>query len=315
MIYLKKIIFAFSLLLSTLSYAQGKQKIIFDCDLGDDIDDAYALAMIISSDKFDVLGVCLDWANTEERAQMATRMLYLAGKENIPVFTGRKTSDKHITQYEWGIGFDKVKPKEKPASEFIVETLNKNPGEVILITVGPVPNMADVVEIDPEALSKAKHIYAMFGSFYMGYGESPVISAEWNVVADVQSSQKYVAHAAGNITFAGLDVTTFVNWDDERMDKIKAKNSPLTNALIDLTSIWRDKTHNHDPILYDCVAVGMVLWPELFKLRKAHVKVTGDGYTVIDESKEPNCMIGMQINKEEFLNRLQDIYLVQKLGR
>ena len=53
----------------------------------------------------------------------------------------------------------------------------------------------------------------------------------------------------------------------------------------------------------------MVLWPELFTTRKAHVKVTDEGYTVIDESREPNCEIGMGINKDEFIRRIMKRYL------
>ncbi|MCK5371466.1 MAG: nucleoside hydrolase, partial [Cyclobacteriaceae bacterium] len=204
-----------------------KHKIIFDCDLGDDIDDAFALAMILASDDFEVLGICMDWGNTEDRAQLACRMLYETGREDIPVFIGRKTSDNNVVQHAWGIGFDKLKPQKKSAADFIVETLNKYPGEVNLITVGPVPNMMDVVKKDKSALSKAKHIYAMFGSFYMGYDLGPRINAEWNVRADVEASKMYTANV-NNITYAGTDVTTFVKWDEEKRLKLMMRNTPLT---------------------------------------------------------------------------------------
>ena len=63
-----------------------------------------------------------------------------------------------------------MKPIAKSASEFIIENLKKYPGEVILITVGPVTNIGDVLRKDPGALKLAKHVYSMFGSFYLGYG-------------------------------------------------------------------------------------------------------------------------------------------------
>ena len=115
--FLKSILLVSLLLVAILANAQQKQKIIFDCDLGDDIDDAYALSMIISSDKFEVLGICRDRANAEERTRLASKLLYITGREDIPVFTGRNTSDKHITQYEWAEGFDKLGPRQKQASE------------------------------------------------------------------------------------------------------------------------------------------------------------------------------------------------------
>jgi purine nucleosidase len=59
----------------------------------------------------------------------------------------------------------------------------------------------------------------------------------------------------------------------------------------------------------------MVLWPELFTTRRAHVRVTDEGFTVVDESREPNCEIGMTINREEFIKRIMDRYLKQNLQR
>ncbi len=311
-----KNLFAFLLItfITLNSFAGEKHKIIFDCDLGDDIDDAFALAMILASDEFEVLGICMDYANTEDRAVLACRLLYETGKEEIPVYVGRKTSSSFVTQHIWGEGFEAVKPQKKGAAEFIVETLNKYPGEVSLITVGPVTNMMDVIQLDENALSKAKHIYAMFGSFYIGYGSNPVISREWNVRADEEASKIYTSNVS-NISYAGLDITTFVKWDDDRMMELMMRKSPLTDALTSLTTLWRQDQKNHIPTLYDCVAVGLLLWPDLFITRPAHVKVIHGGYTVIDESQEANGLIGMEIREEEFLNRLMNLYLNQNLMR
>ncbi len=301
-------------LIATVSLAGERHKIIFDCDLGDDIDDAFALAMILASDEFEVLGICLDWGNTEDRAVLASRMLYEVGATDIPVYVGRKTSNHDTTQHSWGVGFDKVKTQKMGAAEFIVETLNKYPGEVSLITVGPVTNMKDVIGLDKNALSNTKHIYAMFGSFYVGYGMSPVISAEWNVKADEEASRMYVNNVT-NITYVGLDVTTFMQWDGERSKKMVLRRSPLTDSLAALTVVWKHGQHNTIPTLYDCVAVGMILWPDLFSVRPAHVKVIDGGYTVIDESKAPNGFIAMEVKKEEFLDRLLDLYINQNMKR
>ena len=305
---MKKITFLL-LFFSTMILAAEKQKVIFDCDLGDDIDDAFALAMVIAAEEFDVLGICMDYGNTPERAKIACRMLYETGKDEIPVYVGRKTNEHYSKQFNWGRGFEALQPQEKPAADFIIETLNAQPGKVILFTVGPVPTMMDIIKKDKNALKNAKHIYSMYGSFYMGYGAGPMIDAEWNVRADEEASKIFSACGA-KITYAGLDVTTFIKWEKEYREKLTMRQSPLTNGLTGLYTLWEQET----PTLYDCVAVGMALWPELFTMRPAHVKVIDGGYTVIDESKEPNCHVGMQIRKDEFLKRLLNLYLTQNLG-
>lgn len=295
---------------SLLVAAADRQKIIFDSDLAGDIDDAFAMAMILASPEFEVLGMVMDYGNTPERARVACRMLYETGREDIPVVVGRKTTEEYSTQFNWGKGFDKVRPIEQSAADFIIEQLRRYPGEVVLITVGPVPNMLDIVRKDPEALKLAKHIYSMFGSFYMGYDGGPVPDPEWNVMADVEASKAFTSSGV-RITYAGLDVTTFVKWNEERRLRLLMRQSPLTNALTGLYTLWGRQT----PTLFDCVAVGMVLWPDLFRTRPAHVRVIEGGYTVIDESKEPNCEIGVSIQTEEFLDRLMDRYLTQNLMR
>ncbi len=295
--------------------SQEKQKIIFDCDLGGDIDDAFAVALILASPEFEVLGFVMDQGDTPKRAQVACKMLYETGMHDIPVVVGRKTNDYFTSQFHWAEGFETVKPVNKNAAEFIIENLRKFPNEIILFTVGPVPNIMDVLKIDPDALKLAKHVYSMFGSYYMGYDTGPIPSAEWNVRGDEEAARMLAASGA-NITYAGLDVTTYVNLNEGYRNKLLMRQSPLTNALSALYTLWRYESYAHpDPVLHDVVAVGMLLWPELYTTRKAYVKVIEGGYTVIDESKEPNCEIGMSIKKEEFLNRVMEGLLTQNLSR
>jgi len=296
-------------------FSQQKQKIIFDCDLGGDIDDAFAVGLILASPEFEVLGFVMDQGYTPKRAEVACKLLYETGMEHIPVVVGRKTNEYFTSQFHWAEGFDKIQPIKKNAVDFIIENLYKYPDEVILFTVGPVPNMMDVIKKDPEALKKAKHIYSMFGSFYMGYDTGPIISAEWNVRGDEEAAKMFSTSGA-KITFAGLDVTTYVNLNENYRDKLLRRQSPLTNALSGLYTLWRYESYAQpDPVLHDVVAVGMFLWPELYTTRPAHVKVIDGGYAIIDESKTPNCKIGMSIKKEEFLNRVMQRLLTQNLGR
>jgi inosine-uridine nucleoside N-ribohydrolase len=218
-------------------------------------------------------------------------------------------------QFAWGKEFHRVRPSDRDAAEFIIETLRKNPREVILVTVGPVGNLEAVLKKDPEALKLAKRVVSMFGSFYMGYDTGPVPAAEWNVRANVAAAKAFATSGAPQ-AYAGLDITTFVKLSTEQRARLRERKSPLTDALSELHSLWA----NHDlkapdPTLFDAVAVGMVLWPELFTTRKAHVKVIDGGWTVIDESQPANCEIGMTIQKDEFLRRMMDRLLKQDLRR
>jgi purine nucleosidase len=309
----------FVLLIFIIQFAQAqKQKVIFDCDLGDDIDDAYALSLLVASKELDVLGISTAYGRTEDRATLACKMLYEFGLEQkISVFIGRNTSKTderanwYADQFYWSEGFNKVKPQTKPAADFIIETLKKYPNEVTLIAVGPVTNLKDILEKDPSALKLAKRIVLMFGSFYIGYDGSPTINNEWNVKCDVDAAKKFV-NAGLNPVYAGLDVTTFVTYSKASRERLLYRQSPLTNALCGLQNLW---AYERDPILFDAVAVGMVLWPDLFKTKSVNFSVDEKGYTIINPNLPPNAEIGVAINKNEFLKRLTDVYMKQNLGR
>jgi inosine-uridine nucleoside N-ribohydrolase len=300
-------------------HAVEKQKIILDFDLGSDIDDAFALALVLASPELDLVGITLDHGLTDKRAQIACKMLYETGHADIPVAVGRPTPNMvgkdsipgiYMPQYHWAEGFNKLKPIKTDAVDFLLQSFNKYPGEIVLFTTGPVPNMADLLKKDPSALKKAKAIYSMFGSFYMGYGRDPVPSPEWNVAADVNSARVFV-EAGAPIIYAGLDVTTFVSLDENRRQQLLMRQTPLTDALCGLYTLWGQET----PVLYDPVAIGMLLWPDLFSTRPAHVRVLEGGYTVIDESKPANGRVGMSIRKEEFIRRMMARLIEQNFAR
>ncbi|HUU27778.1 MAG TPA: nucleoside hydrolase [archaeon] len=291
-------------------------KIIFDTDIAGDIDDAFAHALVQISPEFEVLGITVADGPTDLRARVSCRMLYLAGQEQIPVAVGRPTrqGSEPPPQTHWGEGFELYKPLKQPAADFIIQTLRKYPGQVTVISVGPVTNLGDVIDKDPEAWKMVKQVYSMFGSFYLGYGGDPVPSAEWNVVADVESAKKYMTSGVP-VTLAGLDVTTLVKFNAERRLQIQMRNSPLTDALCGLYTLWSINRFGSDPVLYDPVAVSMAITDKFVNTRKAHVRVTDKGYTVIDESKAPNCQIGMHIDKEAFIDWLTGRLLKQNLTR
>ena len=320
----KRLLFLLVLFLPITVLGKEKQKVIFDCDFGGDIDDAFAVALVLNSPEFDVLGFVMEHGNTPLRARTILKMLYEVGREDIPVIVGNPTPavvgvDKEIAgrsnQFYWSEGFNKVKPSSVNAAEFIINSLRKYPNEVILFTVGPVCNIRDVIKKDKGALKLAKKVVSMFGSFHMGYNGGPVPDAEWNVRADIEASKMFVTCGA-DIVYAGLDVTTFVKLNESDRNRLLMRQSPLTDALCGLYTLWRYESFaSPDPTLYDAVAVGYVLWPELFTSRKSNVRVDDFGYTVLDDSKEPNAEILMTINKDEFLKRIMERYLKQNLGR
>lgn len=325
-----------------------KQKVIFDCDLGDDIDDAYALAYLLTlQSDYEILGITTCYGRTEDRALLAKKFLVETGQTHIPVYAGRNTSSSstranwYADQFYWAKGFKpESRPAETPkprgqgshvvstvrsasqhpkgqltsqknpsAAHFITEMLQKYPGEVIVFSVGPVTNLADVEKAKPGTLRLSKKIYAMFGSFRSGYAPNSPIDPEWNVLCDIPSAQIFVQSGA-NIAYAGLDVTSMVKLDRGKRDILLQRQSPLTNALSGLYVLWGQEI----PTLFDPVAIAMAKDPSLVSMEKVHVYVDEKGYTRIDPTKPPNAEIGTKIDVKKFLDQLMRLYVTQSFS-
>lgn len=320
----KLLLFTTVIIFFLFNLSAQKQKVIFDCDLGGDIDDAFAVALLLTSqEKFEILGFCMDHGNTPGRGQVAAKMLYETGLENIPIFIGRHTPtivgeqtelEGKSQQMIWSEDFNRLKPQTKPASDFIIESLNKYPNEIILFTVGPVDNIADVIDKDPEVLKKAKQIVSMFGSIKTGYGGGDP-SAEWNVRGSIEAAKKLM-NSGANIVLAPLDCTDHVIYPGNYLLALTMRNTPLTNALGSLYSLWfRHAEWATQPRMFDGVAVGMVLWPELFETQKAFVYVDDKGFTKVDSTKPPNCKFGIKIDDKEFLTRMHHKLVTQNFKK
>ncbi len=310
---MKKILFFFFLSLNL--FAQQKQKVIFDCDLGDDIDDAYALSLLLTmQDRYEILGITTCYGRTEDRARLAQKILEETGQTHIPVYIGRNTSSQNeranwfAEQFYYAAGFQPA-PKliqKQTATDFIMSSLKKFPGEVIIFSVGPVTNFGDIIDKDHEILKKAKAIYAMFGSFKLGYNAQAPIDPEWNVLVDITSAKKLV-NSGARIIYAGLDVTAMVKLDHANREKILFRQSPMTNALSALYTLWGNET----PTLFDPVAIGMEAYPNLFKTEKVLVQVDDKGFTRIVTGQSPNAEIGSSIDSKAFIDILMKKYLYQ----
>ncbi len=306
----------FTLTGATNSNAAGRMKIIFDTDLAGDIDDAFAHALVQVSPEFEVLGITVCDGPTERRARVSCRMLYECGQDSIPVAVGRATrlNDPHPEQLIWGDGFGKLMPVKESAADFIIGVLRKYPGQVTIISVGPVTNLADAIDKDPAAWKMVKAVYSMFGSFYMGYDQGPRPDAEWNVRADVRSAQKFMTSGVP-IFLAGLDVTAPVKFPPERRLMLSMRHSPLTDAICGLYTLWAGDRLDATPTLFDPVAVAMALDTGHVSGRAVHVRVTDDGYTVVDESKTPNCFIGLHVTRDGILAWISRRLIHQNLMR
>src|SRR6185312_4788129 len=134
------ILAAAALLLAPDAVAQpAREKIIIDTDIGDDIDDAFAVALALSSPEFELLGVSASFGDTPARAKMLDRMLGEAGRGDIPVAQGAPAAVNlgAFTQRRYAEGEHFARPSHPASVDFILAQIRKYPGEITLVAIGP----------------------------------------------------------------------------------------------------------------------------------------------------------------------------------
>src|SRR5947209_7810960 len=166
------------------------EKIIIDTDIGDDVDDAFALALAVKSPELQVLGVTTTFGDTEARARIVDRLLGEVGRADIPVLAGKGTATKNpMSQRKYGDSRF-AKASHGDAVEFLLDQIRKYPGEITLIAIGPLMNVGAAIDKDPATFHQLKRVVLMGGSVRRGYGDlgyTPPVAPmpEWNILNDV----------------------------------------------------------------------------------------------------------------------------------
>ena len=251
-------------------------KVIFDTDIGDDIDDAYALGLLLRSPEVQVVGVTTAFQDTHLRARLVTRFLNAAGRSDVPVYEGPKTAGKsHFTQGKWAEGSpDRRYPD---AIEFVLETIRRNPGEITLVAVAPLTNVGVLIRRDPETFRKLKRIVLMGGSVAVGYGGKKEPEVEWNIFNDVAAA-KALFGAGVPLYVMPLD-STEIPLGPERQAQLFAKKTGMTKALEELTAEWSAATKHSSPTLFDVVAAAYAVRPEICPMTSMRIEVDDKGMT------------------------------------
>ncbi len=270
----------------------AEHKIILDTDLGGDIDDAFAVALALNCPEFEIIGITTVGDQDHKRARIACKLLKVAGRTEIPVAAGPKPGDPG--QGPWAADFEEVKPIDTSAPEFIVQQINAHPGEITLVPVGPLTNIAAALDLDPGIASKVKQMVTMGGAAYVCYNLKPPPCPEYNIRADIPAAQK-VYSSGMPITMCGLDVTAMLRFEAEKRKQLAERGLPLTNALVELYKLWGRET----PVLFDPMALCMTIDDSFCEIEMRRVVVTDEGVTQIVEG-EPNVGVCVKPDVERF---------------
>jgi inosine-uridine nucleoside N-ribohydrolase len=282
--------------------AQQRMKILLDTDIGSDIDDAWALGLLIASPDVELVGVTITDGDTAARARLACKLLHVSGRNDVPVAVGRPTPppDQVDLQFTWGEDFTAKRPVSQSAADFVVDTLRARPGEVTLVAVGPLQNVADALRKEPKLGQLAKRVVLMSGSI-AGNAWSPTAVAEWNVKRSIADAQ--LVYGTGlPLTIVPLDSTTYVTLTTEERERLMKHPAALTRALESLYRLWIESPAQR-MTLHDQMAVAETLRPGAFfgRCESMPIRVDDRGYTLVDKSAGKPVSVCLEPKRNEFM--------------
>ena len=266
-------------------------------DIGSDIDDTWALAMILKSPELKLKMVLTDTDDTVYRAALACRMLQIAGREDVEVAAGIVQWPPHVFDLRQRDCVAHYDPDTYPrfnrdgVNRFI-EAIRAEPEPVALVAIGPVPTLAAALRKAPDIASKID-FYGMFGSVYRGYDNAPEISAEYNVLADVAAARTVFAAKWHSVTITPLDTCGLARLDRTRYGRLLKSEEPLLREVIKMYREWNFRVYGTETepeestILYDTVAVHMAMSEEFYRTEEVKLIVDDKGFTRIDPSGAP----------------------------
>jgi inosine-uridine nucleoside N-ribohydrolase len=285
------------------------EEVIIDTDIGDDIDDAFAVALALGSPELQILGITTTFGETETRAKLLDRFLAGVGRPDIPVAAGAPSTPKsNFTQRRYAEGGHFAKAPHPDAVAFLLDHIRRNPGQITLIAIGPLMNVGAAIDKDPATFRKLKRIILMGGSIKRGYGDigfgpPQPPQPEWNILNDILSAQKLFA--AGVPLFVMPLDSTQLKLDEVKRAFLFSRGTPLTDALTLLYHQWGQET----PTLFDPMTIAFLVDPALCPVQPMHIRVDEKGFTRSDPGapnapNPPNAQVCLDSNPDDFFRFL-----------
>jgi inosine-uridine nucleoside N-ribohydrolase len=270
--------------------------VILDTDIGGDIDDTWALCMLLGCPELDLKMIVTEHGDTHYRAALAAKYLEIAGRDEIPIGIGVEDlsyeTDKN--QGAWVGDYDlKDYAGEvyEDGVQAMVDFIMASEESITIIAIGIVTNLAKALEIEPRIAQKCKFV-GMHGSIHLGYGGQSEISAEANVVNDVPSFQTVIAAPWIDTLITPLDTCGLVVLEGERYQRVYHSELPRMKAVIEnyipwikrvkWTKVDESYTKVKSTTLFDCVAVYLAYAEDLCDIEEVCITTDDEGFNHID---------------------------------
>ena len=254
--------------------------VLFDTDIGSDIDDAVALSYLLRQPHCELLGITTVSGDTAKRAALAEMVCRAGGREDIPIHAGLREPLLHgpgqpnVPQYDAVAKLPhRTDWQPNTAVEFLRTTIRSRPGEITLLAVGPMTNIAALFASDPEIPSLLQRVVLMCGVFTARGGQGPG-DREWNALVDPIATALTYRGGAGRLLSVGLDVTMRCQMPAEECRQRFMAAGGALGIVGQMAEVW----FKHAPLItfHDPLAATLLWEPEICGYATGKVTVVTD---------------------------------------
>lgn len=281
------------------------KKTILDTDIGVDIDDSLCLTYLLADPAIEVMGITTVSGESEKRSRMADIICRHMGYCDTPIYPGCETSLTGVPQSnaEQAVQLERWKHRcdfeQGKAFRFMIDTIRANPGEITLIAIGPLTNIAVLFNLDPEIPDLLAELVIMGGWFLEPYTNAS--QPEWNIKCDPLAAQ-IVFQRGKRVRCVGLDVTLPLTLNQQKaVDCLEAYHA--FQPAREFARVWFAKVHRmtfHDPL------AGVVVTDSSccrFSPGEVEVELSPGpkfGWTYWKPTDNGNVQIGTEVSAETF---------------
>ncbi len=301
---------------ATTAEAGGEkpQPVIFHTDIGGDIDDTWALLLLLRRPELDLKLVVTEGSNAIYRGRLTAKLLTLGGRTDVALAIGADGHDDRAAQSDW-IGDYQLKDYPKPVTtdgaQAMIDLIMASKERVTVISVGPATTVAEALRREPKIARKARFV-GMFGSVRTGYGAGTKPEIEYNVKLDPKALQAVFA-ADWSCTITPLDTCGLLVLDGALMQAVRQSRDPFAQACIRNSEAWLpsatwmpkdfDLTRTSST-LFDAVAVVMACDERDLVMETLPLTVRDDGMTLIDPKGHKVRVATAWKNLEDFKTKM-----------
>ncbi|MHA1488500.1 MAG: nucleoside hydrolase [Promethearchaeota archaeon] len=269
-----------------------KIPVILDTDIGMDIDDTWALGLLLKCPELDVKLITTASDDTTIKARLVAKFLEIAGRTDIPIGIGPSENRKKGKLYRWIEDYELTRypgSVHENGMEVLCSTIMDSSEPITLIAIGPLGTVAGALKMNSNITENARFV-GMHGSIRIGYQGTPSPHPEYNVIRDIQACRD-VFQAPWEKTITPLDTCGNIVLSGEHFERIMNCDNKIVKLIKENFEIWAKKNRltkliteeKKTSILFDIVAIYLGFSEELLNIEELKIEVTEKGITKISE--------------------------------